>query len=146
MDRKQFLKLKNDLVHYDRNIDEQNNNTLHNAIQIVIESLENQLSKPIQKKENDIITIIKLIENNNIDKIKIDYPKLMYDSLLEATYSKINLDYLHNYTILQLKVLYYLLTKDKDNNAIKTSKKESILNAVKEVVFSNLRAQKFENN
>ena len=146
MDRKQFLKLKNDLVHYDRNIDEQNNNTLHNAIQIVIESLENQLSKPIQKKENDIITIIKLIENNNIDKIKIDYPKLMYDSLLEATYSKINLDYLHNYTILQLKVLYYLLTKDKDNNAIKTSKKESILNAVKEVVFSNLRAQKFENS
>ena len=146
MDRKQFLKLKNDLVHYDRNIDEQNNNTLHNAIQIVIESLENQLSKPIQKKENDIITIIKLIENNNIDKIKIDYPKLMYDSLLEITYSKINLDYLNNYTILQLKVLYYLLTKDKDNNAIKTSKKESILNAVKEVVFSNLRAQKFENN
>lgn len=146
MDRKQFLKLKNDLIHYDRNIDEQNNNTLHNAIQIVIESLENQLSKPIQKKENDIITIIKLIENNNIDKIKIDYPKLMYDSLLETTYSKINLDYLNNYTILQLKVLYYLLTKDKDNNAIKTSKKESILNAVKEVVFSNLRAQKFENN
>lgn len=146
MDRKQFLKLKNDLVHYDRNINEQNNSTLHNAIQIVIENLENQLSKPIQKKEKDIVIIIKLIENNNIDKIKIDYPKLMYENLLETAYSKINLDNLNNYTILQLKVLYYLLTKDKDNNAIKTNKKDSILNAVKEVVFSNLRAQKFENS
>lgn len=69
----------------------------------------------------------------------------MYDNLLQTTNSKINLDSLNNYTILQLKVIYYLLTKGKENNAIKTSKKYSILNAVKEVIFSNLRAQKLEN-
>lgn len=142
MERKQYLRLKKDLDEYSNCENIRNEALLQKSIQIVLESLKKELDKPINKKEKDIIVIMRLIDDKDTDKLNQIYPKLMYNNLQEAINSNLNFEVLKNYTTLQLKVIYYLLTKDKENNAIKTSKKDVVQNSIKEVLFNNLRNQK----
>lgn len=146
MEIKQLKKLKNDLLKFKIDFSgASSSNNLETAAQTIIEAINEQINKPTVDKKNTIMSIIGLLENNNIEEIEKSFPKINYIELKNAVNSKIEVESLDNYTILQLKVIYYMLTNDKENNAIKTNKKESVLNSVKEVVFSNMRTQKLKN-
>lgn len=92
--------------------------------------------------KQDIEDIMNLIDNNDIQILHRDYPRIKFEDLKSINWADIELSSLNKYTMLELKVIYYILTKDKDNNAIKTCKKECVFNAVREVIFSIRRGRK----
>lgn len=143
---KQLEKLKSDLLKFQvKAIGANNSARLKEAVQIIVEAIDNEIEKPIVAKKSNIIDIISLLDSNNPAEISTSFPQINYVELKKVVNSKIDIASLNNYTITQLKVIYYMLTHDKENHAIKTNKKEEVLNAVKEAIFSNMRAQKLEN-
>lgn len=142
---KQLEKLKSDLLRFQvKAIGANNSARLKEAVQIIVEAIDNEIEKPIVVKKSNIIDIISLLDSNNPAEISTSFPQVNYVELKKVVNSKIDIASLNNYTITQLKVIYYMLTHDKENHAIKTNKKEEVLNAVKEANFSNMRMQKLK--
>lgn len=137
MNKSKILNLLTNLKEYDE-LYFPKDIVIENSISILIKDLENKLSEmnSTSKKKSNIMDIIYLIEENAIDEINSNYPKIKYNNILTAINfeSKQKFEEIEKYTIIQLKVFYFLLTKNKINNAIKTSKKDIVFNAVVEVI------------
>lgn len=147
MTKTQINNLKKYLQEYSREISIENNPKLKSAISIVIDQLENYTQNMPTKKIDDIDDIIDLIEGNEIDKLIKKYPKLKYSDLILIIDSEQNSNTsFSSYTIMQLKVIYFLLTKDKANNAIKTRKKSIVLDAVQEALLDRKRNMRLKNS
>lgn len=146
METRQLKKLKSDLLKFEiESIEASNSDRLKDAVQTVITAIDEQLEKSTVTKKAGIISIISLLDSGDIEEVKKSFPQINYIELEKAVNSRIDIESLNNYTIIQLKVIYYMLTHDKENNAIKTSRKELVLNSVKEVIFNNMRAEKLKN-
>jgi hypothetical protein len=82
-----------------------------------------------------------------VDTLGIDgaiklYPNIHRDKVLRANLESIDRSSLNELTVLELKLVYYKLTKDRYHNAIKTNQKQLIVNYLIEVVLSYERAVK----
>lgn len=145
MNKKQISSLKENLQKYSIEFIDEDNHDLQNAICTIVSDLEKQLNNISRKKSDDIGDIISLIEKNEIQKLNEEYPKIMYNDLMQIISSDEILENIQHYTTIQLKVIYFLLTKDKCNNAIKTKNKNVVSNAVKEAILERKRRDKLKN-
>ena len=140
MTTKQINNLKKNLQEYSREIADKNNIDLQKAISIIVSDLENCSKNTLDSTIDEINDIIGLIEKNDTDSLNEKYPKLQYDDLSKMIDAGIDVNVSAKpYTIVQLKVIYFLLTKDKNNNAVKTKKKRVVLEAVQEVILDRKR-------
>lgn len=140
MTTKQINNLKKNLQEYSREIADKNNIDLQKAISIIVSDLENCSKNTLDSTIDEINDIIGLIEKNDTDRLNEKYPKLKYDDLSKMIDAGIDVNVsAKSYTIVQLKVIYFLLTKDKNNNAVKTKKKRVVLEAVQEVILDRKR-------
>lgn len=140
----QINSLKDNLNRFAIEIENTKNDSLKDAISIVISELDKSVKKS-DTKNNEIIDILSLIEQQDLFTLNEKYPKIKYDEIKDIFDSGQTFHSLENYTILQLKVIYYLYTKDKENNAIKTSSKKTVLNAVNELMLEIRRSEGLKN-
>lgn len=147
MTSKQIHNLKTNLQEYSQEIADKDNIDLQRAIAIIISDLENCSKNKLDGTIDEINDIIWLIEKNDTDKLNEKYPKLKYDDLLKIIDAGIDANVsAKSYTMAQLKVIYFLLTKDKNNNAVKTKKKKVVLEAVQEAILDRKRNMSLRNS
>lgn len=145
MNKKQISNLKENLKKYSLEMVNENNKDIQDTILILIEDIEKQLECTPQKRSEKVSDIIELIEKNDIDKLNQQYPAIKYNEITEIMNSEKIFNSIGDYTIIQLKIVYFLLTNDKSNNAIKTKKKSIVFDAVSEAILEIKRSSKFKN-
>lgn len=140
----QINALRDNLHRFSLELEKTENDSLKDAVSIIMEELDKS-TKKTDSKNNEIIDILSLIDQQDISSLNEKYPKIRYDEIKNIFDTGKNFDTLEKYTILQLKVIYYLYTKDKNNNAIKSSSKKIVLNAVNELMLEIRRSQGLKN-
>ncbi|MFP5528239.1 hypothetical protein ACLGL1_07175 [Peptococcus simiae] len=140
----QINALRDNLHRFSLELEKTENHSLKDAVSIIMEELDKS-TKKTDSKNNEIVDILSLIDQQDISSLNEKYPKIRYDEIKNIFDTGKNFDTLEKYTLLQLKVIYYLYTKDKNNNAIKSSSKKIVLNAVNELMLEIRRSQGLKN-
>lgn len=110
--------------------------------------IDNNINKVNKKsKKKNIYDLLDLVDSKDFNALKSNNIKLNFEEILERNDLILKLERLEDkeineYTMNELKIIYYIITKDRDNYIMKANKKDILIRGIKEMILDSRRSSK----